>query len=158
MYRNTPRIGYLDRPITFFALVLCSSAEEKEEDRNEQSQEQKTKGRNEKELQGDVVCGSYLQQLTSSTRNGGSAEAASRSEPANITRHTDLSRGDQEHSSSRKSTRSSLVECISEDSGNSSGTKRSIAGSTCSSPAERSDDNGRDRSKLREGSEGKETW
>lgn len=49
---------------SFFAFVLCNSAEEKEPDRHEQGQEQKTKCRNKKELQSATVHSAYLHQTS----------------------------------------------------------------------------------------------
>jgi len=50
---------------------------QKEPDRHEQGQDQKTKRRNKKKLQSAIAYGAHLQQPPSSTRNGGSTEAVS---------------------------------------------------------------------------------
>ena len=156
LYRNTFRIGYLDRPITFFALVLCDSAEEKETDRHMQGQEQKSQSRNKKELQSTTLHGAHLQQLASSTRNGGSTEAACRSRPADASRNTDTSRRDQEHSSNRNSKRGRISTSFSADSSNSAGTKLSSTTGTHGSPAVSSDNDGGNRSKPGKGCKGTE--
>ena len=156
LYRNTFRIGYLDRPNTFFAFVLCDSAEEKETARHEQGQEQKSQSRNKEKLQSTTHHGAHLQQPASSTRNGRSIQTACRGQPANTSRNTNSSRGDQEHSSHRISERSRISTSFPADSSNSSGTKLSSSAGTHCSPAVSSDNDGGNRSKPGKGCKGTE--
>ena len=138
--------------------VTVQKFAEEESDRHEQGQEQKSESRYKKELHSAIAHSAHLQQLTSSARNGGSTEAASRSQSANIARHTDTSRGDQEHSSVRKSKRSRISASIPADSSNSAGTKLSSATGTYGSPAVSSDNDGGNRSEHRKGRKGTKAW